>query len=151
MAKAICTVPAASTTKAQLAATEATFKSIYAEHFGAKQNLTVLWMRTPAGQTFQAGNPADIFLAMIEVENGLDQARREPAMWAFTNSWAEILGVDVTRLMVTCADATTVSGFLQGNRNRLRPASRLWFMLTTIVHLAQSRRREGFATLRANL
>ena len=151
MPKILCTVPEASTSKEQILASEAKFKAIYAEHFGTDKGLTILWILSPAGQTFQAGQPADIFLAMIEVEDGLDQSQREPAMWAFANSWAGILGVDVERLMVTCADSSTVNEYMQGNRDRLRPLSRVGFMLSTIAHIIKTRRREGYAALRANL
>lgn len=151
MPKIICTVPEAGTTQAQIAASEAAFRSTHEQHFGTGRGLTVLWMLTPAGQTFQAGQPADIYLAMIEVEDGLTQDRREPAMWAFTQQWAEILGVDVERLMVTCADTSTVDAYLRGNRDRLRAVSRPWFLVTTALHVVRSRRRDGFAALRANL
>lgn len=150
MPKILCTVPEQRTTKAQILASEALFKSVYAEHFGSEDGLAVLWVLAPAGQTFQAGKSADIFLTMIEVEDDLPQARREPAMWAFTRGWADILDVDVERLMVTCADSATVAEYVRGNRNRLRPISRIRFMLKTIVYVLQSRRRSGFAALRAN-
>lgn len=150
MPKILCTVPAA-TPKIQIQQTEAAFKDIYAEHFGSDKGLMILWILSPEGQTFQAGHAADIFLAMIEVEDGLDQTLREPAMWAFTKRWAQILEIDIERLMVTCADSSTVSEYMAGNRNRLRPLSRVGFMISTIVGIVRTRRADGFAQLRANL
>lgn len=150
MPKIICSIPEA-TPKQQILESEAAFKALYAEHFGSDKGLNVLWMLLPEGQTFQAGKPSDIFLAMIEVPNALEQAKREPAMWAFTNGWAEILGLDVERLMVTCADTDTVTEYMNGNRNRLRALSRPGFLVSTIANIIRSKRHEGFAQLRANL
>lgn len=151
MPKIICNVPESSTTAAQIVDTEVAFKAIYAEHFGSAKGLTILWMLLPNGQAFQAGQPASVYIALIEVEDGLDQSQREPAMWAFSRRWAEIMGVNIERLMVTCMDSANVAEYLKGNRNRIRPMRRLWFVLTTIAYLLQSRRRNGYAELRANL
>lgn len=150
MPKIICSVPER-TPKDKILKSESAFKAIYAQRFGTDKGLKVLWMLLPSSQTFQAGKPADIFLAMIEVPNGLDQDLREPAMWAFTNTWAEILGLKVECLMVTCADADTVSDYMAGSRNRLRNLARPGFMLSTVGHIISSKRRDGFAQLRANL
>ena len=150
MPKIICTVPAA-TPKAQILEAESEFSRLYAEHFGEGNRLTILWQLMPDGETFQAGRKADVFLALIEVSNGLDQSLREPAMWAFTRRWAQILGVDIERLMVTCGDQSMVSEYMSGNRNRLRPLSRIGFLLSTIWNILRTRRRDGFAQLRVNL
>lgn len=150
MPKIICTVPA-HTPKAQILQSQAAFTALYAEHFGSAKGLTIVWMLTPAGQTFQAGQPADIYLAMIEVENDLAQRIREPAMWAFTLRWAKILAIDINRLMVTCADSRTVNAYLSQHRQRLRPICRVPFLLASLYHLLRSRRANGFAQLRINL
>lgn len=151
MPKIICTVPEAGISKDQIRETEAAFTNIYARHFGPTRKPTMLWTLAPAGQTFQAGEPADIYLALIGVENNLDQDRREAAMWDFIRAWAKILGLDIERLMVTAADHDTVTEYLRGNKARLRPRSRPWFLISTILHILRSRSRDGYAALRANL
>ncbi len=151
MPKIICTLPESSASREQILRCEAAFRASYEKHFGSGQSLTILWTLSPTGQTFQAGKPAGIYLAMIEVENGLDQGRREAAMWDFTRGWAEILELDIERLMVTVADSDTVAEYLRGNRGRLRPISRPWFVFSTLLYILRSRRRNGFAALRANL
>ena len=88
---------------------------------------------------------------MIEVEDGLPQALREPAMWSFANRWTEILGGDLERLMVTCGDRQMLSGYLAGNRARLHGFARVKFVFMTLWHLWRSKSRDGFAQLRANL
>lgn len=150
MPKIICTVPSA-TPKARILETDSAFADIYADHFGSAKGLTILWTLAPEGQTFQAGKGADIFLAMIEVKDGLNQSIREPAMWAFTKRWAQILDIDIERLMVMCGDSSTVSNFMRGHRNRLRPLSRIGFIVSTFGNIMRTRRTDGFAQLRANL
>lgn len=151
MAKILFTVPEDTITKAQILSTETRFGLIFENHFGTEIRPTMLWTLSPAGQTFQAGRPADIYLAMIEVANGLDQALREAAMWDFARAWAETLAIDLERLMVTAADSDTVTKYLQGNRARLRTLSQPWFLLSTLLTIFRSRQRDGFAALRANL
>ena len=150
MPKIICTVPE-TTARERILQTEKAFSALYAEHFGSAKGLTILWVLSPDGQTFRAGQPADLYLTMIEVADGLDQLKRESALWAFTRAWSEILAVDIECLAVTVADRRTVAEFMQGNRNRLRPISRLGFVLSSVAHILKTRRRDGFAQLRVNL
>lgn len=149
MPKIICTVPE-TTPKALILVTESAFKAMYTEHFPGVSSPTLLWILAPSGQTFQAGAPADLYLAMIEVENGLEPARREAVLWAFTTRWAEVLDVDIKRLAVTVADQDTASAFMRGNRNRLRPWGRIRFVLLNALHILRTRRTDGFAQLRVN-
>jgi len=128
----------------------ASLERVYAEQLG-RQPLRILWCELPAGQAFTEARPSDIAYVMVEVENGLDQSRREAAMLALADEWARVANVGVDKLMITLADGALFHSYLKANRDRIRPVSRPWFLATTLAHLWASRRRKGYLAIRSNL
>lgn len=149
MYKILCTVHEGSFNRAGLLQLEAALTRRYAQLFGEAPVL--LWCELPRGQGFTEGRPSDVSFVMVEVEDGLDQARREAAMLALAQDWASVAGVGIEKLMITLADRSVFALYLRANRERLRPLSRPWYLVSTLAGLWSSKRREGYLALRANL
>jgi hypothetical protein len=122
---------------------------VYREQLG--QSARVLFCELPTGQAFTAGRASDVTYLMVEVDDGLDTARRERTLHALAAELASGLHVAVDRVMVTVADRSVFGRFLGAYRERIRPRSRPWFWATTLFGLLQSRRRDGYLAIRANL
>lgn len=151
MPKIICTVPEAAFSKSEITALEASLRDAYAEQFGDSESIMVLWYRLPPGQSYVAGSEDDVYIALVEVADGLDQVLREAAMLHFTKVFAESAGVSFGKPLVSMLDSSKVSEYLQANRERLRWSSRLRFLLGTLLHAVSSRRRDGFSSIKVNL
>ena len=151
MRKILCTIPEGRYSTADVLRLEEVLRDRYAEHFGRQHRILILWSAVPAGQAFTEGRVAEVNVGLIQVDDDLDQAKRERAMMDFAHAWAETAGVDVDALIITMTDAGRVNQYLSANRNRLRWYSRPGYVLGTIAHLLQSRRQLGYARLRANL
>lgn len=149
--KMIVTLPAGHLAASATQALETALQTVYARHLEDGRPPLVLWCELPAGQGFVAGAPAAVHMLFVEVANGLPQPQREEAMLAFAQAYAAGTGVALEQPMVTLADADTFAAYLQANRGRLRWAARLRFALGTLWHALRSRRRLGYAQLRANL
>ena len=123
----------------------------YADLFPQRKPADVFWSLLPAGQSYVAGKSGEIFLALVEVEEGLDQTKREAALLAFTKSFADSLGISFDKPMVTFIDSPKLAEYMQANRNRIRWLSKPGFILSTILHAAQSKKKHGFTSIRTNL
>jgi hypothetical protein len=145
----ICTIHQGQVSKDQLLPLEASLKATYAAQFGGA--VTVLWCELPHGQGYTEGHLSDVSLVMVEVKDGLDQAKRETAMMALATDWARLANVGIDKLMITLADRALFRSYLKANSSRIRRSRRPWFFITTLVHLWRSRRRDGYLALRANL
>ena len=151
MATIVCTYHAGTIPPDRVRQLDTALTRVYREQLGTDRSVRVLWCELPAGQGFTAGAPSDVTYLMVEVDDGLDAARREAAMHAIANALAAGAEVPVERLMVTIADRAVFSQFLAAYRGRIRPRSRPWFWATTLVGLVRSRRRDGYLAIRANL
>jgi hypothetical protein len=151
MATIVCTFHAGTIPPDHVRLLEAALTRAYRDQLGADRSVRVLWCELPAGQGFTAGRPSDVTYLMVEVDDGLDAARRESAMVAIASALAAGAEVPVERLMVTLADRAVFTRFLAAYRNRIRPRSRPWFWATTLAGLVRSRRRDGYLAIRANL
>ena len=151
MATIVCTFHAGTIPHDRVRGLETALTRAYRDQLGADRSVRVLWCELPAGQGFTAGRPSDVMYLMVEVDDGLEAARRETALHALANALAAGAQVPVERLMVTLADRAVFTRFLAAYRNRVRPRSRPWFWVTTLVGLARSRRRKGYLAIRANL
>lgn len=151
MAKIICTVPAHRFQGEEILALEAMLKQEYQLLFGKKHKPTMIWYPLPEGQGYTAGEQAELHLLMIEVDNGLDQALREQGLFAFAGAWHRATGVPEDKIMATLCDSDKLKEYLRANPKRLRAVSRPGFVIGTLVHLATSKLRLGYAAMRANL
>ena len=145
----VCTFHAGTIAKDRVRRLEAGLRRVYREQLGAP--VRILWCELPAGQAFTAGRASDVTYLMVEVEDGLDAARRERALHALAAELATGADVPVARLMVTLADRSVFARFLRASRDRIRPRSRPWFLATTLFGFVRSRRRDGYLSIRANL
>jgi hypothetical protein len=151
MATMVCTFHAGTIPPDRVRQLETALKRVYREQLGPERSVRVLWCELPAGQGFTAGRSSDVTYLMVEVDDGLEAARREAAMHAIAGALAAGAEVPVERLMVTLADRAVFSRFLGAYRDRVRTRSKPWFWATTIVGLVRSRRRDGYLAIRANL
>ena len=151
MRKILCTIPEGRYSTEDILRLEFVLRARYAAHFGRQHRLLILWCAIPPGQAFTEGRVSDVNVGLIQVADDLDQAQREDAMLDFAHAWAEAVGIDVRDLIITMTDARRVNRYLSANRNRLRWFSRPGYLLGAIAHAVRSRRRDGYARLRANL
>jgi hypothetical protein len=151
MATVVCTFRAGTIPRDRVRSVETALIRAYRDQLGSDRSVRVLWCELPAGQGFTAGKPSDLLYLMVEVDDGLDAARREAALHALAGALAAGASVPIEQLMVTVADRAVFARFLAAYRDRIRPRSRPWFWATTLVGLARSRRRDGYLALRANL
>lgn len=149
--KIICTVPQRLCTPAQIAAAEQKLSEVYHKHFGADARLAILWCGLPAGQSYVAGKEDDVYIVMLEVPEELDQSRREAAMLDFTSCVAEVFDLPLEKPLVSALPPSKINEYLAANRNRLHWLHRPGFLLGTLWHALSSKRRNGFAAIRANL
>lgn len=129
---------------------EAVLRRHYAEHVGADQAVFVIWCEVPRGQAYTEGRLADGAWLMVEVEDGLDQARRERGMLAIGGEFARAAGLEAERMMVTLCDSALFGQYLKANSARMRALPRIGYLLRTLAGLWSSRRRDGFASISAN-
>lgn len=151
MRKIICNVQEGQISKKQLLELESALKLSYAQYFGPKPGVAVLWSSIPKGQGFTEGRASKTSLVLVEVVDGLNQNLREVAMLEMASNWARIAEVDLDHLMITLCDETPFKLYLQMNQGRTRPAARPWFKITTMAHLFLSRMRDGYFSIRTNL
>ena len=151
MRKLICSVQQGKVARALFPGLEAALKSCYAEHFGARPAVMMIWIEVPQGQGYTEGRLSDVSWIMVEVEDGLAQSRREAAMLALAAQWARVAGVATDRIVLTLCDSAVLSQYLAANRQRLRPLSRIGYLVKTLTALWSSRRRHGFLSMPANL
>ena len=149
MGTMVCTYHAGTLSNDGVRRLETALRRAYLDELG--QSVRVLWCELPAGQAFTAGRASDVTYVMVEVEDGLDAARRERALHALGTVTASAIDVPIERVMITLADHSVFSRFLGAYRERVRPRSRLWFLTTTALGLLRSRRRNGYLAIRANL
>ena len=151
MPKIICTVPERVLSEKQILVLEESFRQVYADQLESREEITIAWYRLPDGQSFVAGSPGEVYIALVEVVDGLEQSKREEAMMAFTRAFADGASVEFEKPLVSLLDSAKVSEYLGANRGRLRLLSRPGFLLGTLLHASRSRKRDGFVSLRANL
>lgn len=151
MASIVCTFHAGALSAAGVRALDGELRRVYREQLGRDHRVRVLWCELPEGQAFTAGRASDVTYLLVEVDDGLEAARREAALRALADALAIGACVPIERVMVTVADHSVFARFLAAYRGRIRPRSRPWFLVTTLYGLWRSRRRDGYLAIRANL
>jgi hypothetical protein len=136
MRKIICNIQEGQITKRQLLELESAFKHSYAQHFGPKPGVAVLWSAIPKGQGYTEGRASRTSLVLVEVADGLNQHLREVARLEMASNWARIAEVDMDHLMITLCDETPFKHYLQMNQDRTRPTSQPWFKVATMADFA---------------
>ena len=149
--KMICTVSEHACTDAQIQAAEQALTAVYQQHFGAGSKLLILWCKLPEEQSYVAGAADVVCIAMFEVDEDIEQPLRETAMLDVNRCLAESFSVPLEKPLVSALSSSKVNEYLRGNRNRLRRARRPGFLLSTLWHAVSSKRRQGYASIRANL
>jgi hypothetical protein len=149
--KILCNVQDGQFSKNQILALEASLVRGCREHLGDSGPVLVIWCAVPRGQLFTEGKPSRCSSVMIEVDDGLTQARREAAMHALANEWARIAETSTHDLLLTLGDRSTFAAYLAANRDRVRPSRRWVFTLRTLAALVRSRLRDGYASIPANV
>ncbi|HUR39716.1 MAG TPA: hypothetical protein VM240_00960 [Verrucomicrobiae bacterium] len=150
MPKILCSVQQGQVPRDRWRALESGMRATYAQHLGAS-TLLVAFTEVPRGQGWTEGRISDVSWLMVEVADGLPQVRREAAMRALAAEWARVGGVRVDQILITLCDTRMFAQYLAANRQRLRPARRLPYLLRLAFNLWTTKRRDGVASLPANL
>lgn len=151
MAKIICTIPQDSLSNDEILETQEQLAGAYSELFPESAKPTVFWSLLPSGQSYVAGQAGNIYLALVEVDEDLDQAVRENAMLSFTQTFAAAMNISFEKPMVTFVDSPKLGEYMKANRDRLHWLRKPLFLLTSIFHALSSSKKRGFASIRTNL
>ena len=111
----------------------------------------ILWCGLPEGQSYVAGTANDVFIVMLEVEEGLEQSSREAAMMDITRRFSNSFDIPFEKALVSALASSKVNEYLMGNRNRLKWYKRPGFLIGTLWHAVTSKKRDGFSSIRANM
>ena len=149
--KIICTVPEQVCSKDCILELEEALSASYIEALGATASPTILWCPLPAGQSYVAGSEDDVYIFLVEVQDGLEQSQREVVMMNIAKCASQSFGIDIGKPLVSALDSSMVKEYLKGNRNRLKWHRRPGFLLGTLWHAIISKKQNGFSTMRANL
>ncbi|WP_433576839.1 hypothetical protein [Nocardia brasiliensis] len=122
----------------------------YRQALDGGERLVAVWCEIPPGQSFTDNHPSTMSWVLVETEDDLPAARREPAMRAMSEAWNTVTGAGPNDLMLALVDTSLFARYLQLNRDRIRPAARPLFLLRTLTHLAVSRIAQGRLVIPAN-
>ncbi len=150
MRKVLCTIHEGQISKPQIHDLEAMIKRVYRDRINGAQRLLVAWTELPRGQGFTEAKPSRVSWVMVEVDDHLDQQKREAAMKAISDEWARIAKVSTGNLMLTLADTSQFSRLAQAMQQRIAPGARLGYKLKLLTHLIVTKLRHGYFAMKAN-
>jgi hypothetical protein len=146
----MCTIHEGQISKPQIHDLEAMIKRVYRDRINGEQRLLVVWTEMPRGQGFTEAKPSRVSWVMVEVDDHLDQQKREAAMKTISEEWARIAKVSTGNLMLTIADTSQFSRLAQAMQQRIAPGARLSYMLKLMTHLIVTKLRHGYFEMKAN-
>jgi len=150
MRKALCTIHEGQISQVQIHGLEAMIKKVYRERINSEQRLLVVWTEMPKGQGFTNAKPSRVSWVMVEVDDHLDQEKRETAMKAISDEWARIAEVSAGNLMLTMSDTSQFSRLGQAIQQRIAPGARPIYMLKVLTNLIAAKLRYGYFAMKAN-
>ena len=150
MRKALCTIHEGQISQVQIHSLEAMIKKVYRERINSEQRLLVVWTEMPKGQGFSEAKPSRVSWVMVEVDDQLDQEKRETAMKAISDEWARIAEVSTGNLMLTMSDTSQFSRLGQAIQQRIAPGARPIYMLKVLTNLIAAKLRYGYFAMKAN-
>ena len=150
MRKALCTIHEGQISQVQIHSLEAMIKKVYRERINSEQRLLVVWTEMPKGQGFSEAKPSRVSWVMVEVDDHLDQEKRETAMKAISDEWARIARVSAGNLMLTMSDTSQFCRLGQAIQQRIAPGARPIYMLKVLTYLIAAKLRYGYFAMKAN-
>ncbi|MEU0873622.1 hypothetical protein [Nocardia brasiliensis] len=150
MRRILGTIQQGSLSSARCRAAERALADAYRQTLGGGERVVVVWCEIPPGQSFTDNHPSTMSWVLVETEDCLPAARREPAMRAMSEAWNAVTGAGPDDLMLALVDTSLFARYLELNRDRIRPAARPRFLLRTLAQLAASRITQGRFAIPAN-
>ncbi|WP_280431117.1 hypothetical protein [Nocardia brasiliensis] len=150
MRRILCTIQQGSLSRSRCRAAERALAEAYRQALDGGERVIVVWCEIPRGQSFTDNHPSTMSWVLVETEDGLPAARREPAMRAMSEAWNTVTGAGPNDLMLALVDTSLSARYLHLNRDRIRPTARPVFLLRTLTHLAVSRTTQGRFAIPAN-
>ncbi|WP_338768050.1 hypothetical protein V7968_02840 [Nocardia vulneris] len=150
MRRILCTIQQGSLSRSRCRAAERALADAYRQAVDGGARVVVVWCEIPPDQSFTDNHPSTMSWVLVETEDGLPAACREPAMRAMSEAWNTVTGAGPNDLMLALVDTSLFTRYLHLNRDRIRPAARPLFLLRTLTHLAVSRITQGRFAIPAN-
>lgn len=151
MPKIICTVPKGLELRKDLLEVQSRLSEAYQRLFPNKKEPDVFWSLMPDGQSYVAGQANKIYLALVEVDEDLEQTQRETAMLSFTETFAQSCDIQFEKPMVSFLSPSKLQEYMKANRNRIRWLNRYPFVFSSILHVISSKKKTGLAQIKTNL
>jgi hypothetical protein len=123
MRNILCYVQKGTFSSPQIRELETSLERTYVEQFGSLEDVRIAWQE-PAGRS------SGVSLVRIEVDDGLDKAKRQRAVLAMANDWARIAQSSTGLLVMDLMERSTFDRYLKMNRLR-----RQWLGVSIVVRL----------------
>ena len=142
-----CIVQANQFSKEAIRNIEAGFREIYANNY-SKEALTVTWMIFPEGYAYSERKPSNASVILVEVNDDVTKAKREELMSLFSQFLFKNYKVSPLDSIITVANASWVSAFMEAQQKRIQPMYRPWIKLKTMFTALTSKWTNGYMRLR---
>ena len=142
-----CIVQAHQFSKEAIRNIEAGFREIYANNY-SKEPLTVTWMIFPEGYAYSERKPSNASVILVEVDDDVTKAKREELMDLFSQFLFKNYQVSPLDSIITVANASWVSAFMEAQQKRIQPMYRPWIKLKTMFTALTSKWTNGYMRLR---
>ena len=142
-----CIVQAHQFSKEAIRNIEAGFREIYANNY-SKEPLTVTWMIFPEGYAYSERKPSNASVILVEVNDDVTKAKREELMSLFSQYLFKNYQVSPLDSIITVANSSWISAFMEAQQKRVQPMYRPWIKLKTMFTALTSKWANGYMRLR---
>ena len=150
MRRVLCTVHEGQVSKAQILALEDMLRNQYKALINPGQKPFIVWTVMPEGQGFTEGKPSEVSWVIVEVDNNMEQAKRETAMLNIAEAWADIAKVSTGNLMLTLCEQDLFARYYAAFQQRIDSSARPAYFARVLWNLFISKLSRGYYSMQAN-